>query len=64
MSTNEGSPTARGVLIVEDEVLIRLDLSTQLRAAGLAVFEAATADEGITILESMNSVGRSNAGAC
>jgi DNA-binding NtrC family response regulator len=46
----------RSVLIVEDEVLIRLDLGAQLRAAGLTVLEAASADEASAILEEMDPV--------
>jgi DNA-binding NtrC family response regulator len=46
----------RSVLIVEDEVLIRLDLGAQLRAAGLTVLEAASADEALAILEEMDPV--------
>jgi DNA-binding NtrC family response regulator len=54
---DDHSSTSGSVLIVEDEVLIRLDLSTHLRDAGLTVFEAATADEGLTILQATASVG-------
>ncbi len=39
----EGAPAR--VLLVEDEVLIRALLAEELRAAGLNVIEAATADE-------------------
>jgi len=38
-------------------VLIRLDLAAHLRADGLTVFEAATADEALIILKSMEPVG-------
>ena len=57
MRADDHSSTSGSVLIVEDEVLIRLDLSTHLRDAGLTVFEAATADEGLTILQATASVG-------
>jgi len=40
------------VLIVEDEVLIRLMVADELRTAGLHVLEASNADEAWTILES------------
>jgi len=40
------------VLIVEDEVLIRLMVADELRTAGLQVLEASNADEAWTILES------------
>jgi DNA-binding NtrC family response regulator len=50
-------PPHGSVLVVEDEVLIRLDLAAHLRADGLRVFEAATADEALIILKSMEPVG-------
>ena len=39
------------VLVVEDEVLIRLAISGYLRDCGYRVFEAANADEARTILQ-------------
>ena len=54
---NEQTRSPGSVLIVEDEVLIRLDLAAHLRADGLVVFEAATADEALIILKSMEPVG-------
>jgi CheY-like chemotaxis protein len=49
-----GTLDAKGhtVLIVEDEMLIRLDAAEMIRKAGYTVVEAANADEAITILES------------
>lgn len=44
-------PTAARVLVVEDEVLIRLALADELRTAGLLVVEAATADEALSYLD-------------
>ena len=41
------------ILIVEDEVLVRIVMSEELRAAGYDVVEAATADEALSILRSM-----------
>ena len=38
------------ILVVEDEVLIRLFLAEELRHAGFTVSEASTADEACTIL--------------
>ncbi len=38
------------VLVVEDEILLRLDLAEELRAHGYAVIEAASADEAREIL--------------
>jgi DNA-binding NtrC family response regulator len=43
------SPT---VLIVEDEVLIRLMIADELRNQGLHVLEASNAEEALTVLES------------
>ena len=39
------------VLVVEDEALIRMDIVDQLSADGFEVFEAATADDAISLLE-------------
>jgi DNA-binding response OmpR family regulator len=39
------------ILLVEDEVLIRLSIAEYLRHCGYRVFEAANADEGLTILQ-------------
>jgi len=38
------------VLLVEDEVLIRLSLADELRRAGFAVVEASNADEALSVL--------------
>jgi CheY-like chemotaxis protein len=40
------------ILVVEDEVLIRLMISDHLRSDGFAVIEAASADEALKILQS------------
>jgi two-component system, response regulator PdtaR len=40
------------VLLVEDEVLIRLMVADELRGQGLQVLEASNADEALAILES------------
>jgi CheY-like chemotaxis protein len=40
------------VLIVEDEVLLRLMIANELRSNGLSVVEAANADEALTVLRS------------
>src|SRR5258708_121655 len=47
---------ARTVLVVEDEVLIRMMTADALRDAGLRVIEARTADEALQHLRSGNSV--------
>lgn len=39
------------ILVVEDELLIRLMIAEALRDAGFGVVEAGTADEALTILE-------------
>jgi CheY-like chemotaxis protein len=38
------------ILVVEDELLLRLDLSNQLRMAGFDVIEADTGDEALRVL--------------
>ena len=44
----EPSPTPGQVLLVEDDVLIRVLLAEELRSAGLRVIEAANADEALS----------------
>ena len=44
------------LLIVEDEVLIRLDLADQLRLVGFKVIEASTGDEALTVLKSVDEI--------
>jgi CheY-like chemotaxis protein len=44
------------VLVVEDEVLLRLMIADELRSNGLSVVEAANADEALTVLRSSASV--------
>ena len=44
------------VLVVEDEFLVRLDLSTHLQEAGYDTIEAGSADDAITVLESDRSI--------
>jgi two-component system, response regulator PdtaR len=44
------------VLLVEDEVLIRLMVADELRGQGLQVLEASNAEEALTVLESSLSV--------
>jgi CheY-like chemotaxis protein len=50
------APERRTVLLVEDEVLIRLMIADELRGQGLQVLEASNADEALAILESFLSV--------
>jgi DNA-binding NtrC family response regulator len=49
----DDAPPTRGtcILLVEDEVLIRLMLAEELREAGHQVIEASDADEAVVILE-------------
>jgi len=46
------SPAPRTVLVVADEVLIRLVIADYLRECGYRVHEAANADEAVAVLES------------
>jgi CheY-like chemotaxis protein len=55
--TNPDSPSIQTVLVVDDEVLIRLAIVEELRAAGLVAVEAANGDEAILILRMVNSIG-------
>jgi CheY-like chemotaxis protein len=46
------NPKAKStILVVEDEVIVRLMIAEELRAAGFVVLEAVNASEAITILE-------------
>lgn len=49
------SPTS--VLVVEDEPLIRIDLTDYLTDCGFSVVEAGSADEAVEILESHSDIG-------
>ncbi len=44
------------VLVVEDDVLVRFSAAEALRAAGLAVVEAATGDEALAVLGSSATI--------
>jgi CheY-like chemotaxis protein len=48
--TPESSPSPATVLVVEDEVLLRLIISEYLRDCGYRVVEAANADEAVLVL--------------
>ena len=52
----EASSRALRIVIADDEVLLRLMLADILRDEGFQVFEAADADEAISILENMPDV--------
>ncbi|MBU6464482.1 MAG: response regulator [Bradyrhizobium sp.] len=44
------------VLIVEDELLLRIDAAEMIEAAGFAVVEAANADQAIEVLEARRDI--------
>ena len=45
------------ILVVEDEILIRMDLADYLRECGYHVIEASNADEAMAVLQSGREVG-------
>jgi CheY-like chemotaxis protein len=47
----------RSILVVEDEVLIRLHLAEELREGNYTVIEAASGDEAVTLLSSVDDIG-------
>ena len=49
---NDPEPEAARILVVEDEVFIRMDVAERLREAGYTVVEAVNADEAQAILSS------------
>ena len=44
------------VLVVEDEALVRMDVSDRLSEDGFEVYEAATADDAIRLLEAHSDI--------
>ena len=50
------APDSATVLVVEDEVAIRLMMAEELRTAGYRVIEAANADEGLAVLQTIDRV--------
>ena len=44
------------VLVVEDEVLVRMNITDQLTESGYQVFEAGNADDAVEILEANSSI--------
>lgn len=50
-STGTSDPLPQRVLVVEDEVLVRMAVAQQLRECGYIVAEAANADEAVTVLQ-------------
>jgi len=51
VSMGAPNPASQTVLVVEDEVLVRMAVSHQLRDCGYNVVEAANADEALVVLE-------------
>lgn len=51
ISSNSQATAQQTILVVEDEVLIRLDVSEQLRRSGFRVVEAKSGDEAVALLE-------------
>jgi DNA-binding response OmpR family regulator len=49
-ANNPGDPEAHSVLLVEDEVLIRMSVAEYLRDCGYRVIEAGNADEAVKVL--------------
>ena len=47
----DGPPDQQVVVVVEDEILIRMVIADYLRGCGYRVIEAASADEAMVILE-------------
>jgi CheY-like chemotaxis protein len=50
------APRHAAVLVVEDEIMVRLMIADDLRDAGFTVIEAASADEALTVLRSSTPV--------
>src|SRR5712672_2234909 len=56
VSLGDASRVSATILVVEDEVLVRLMLADRLRETGYTVIEAAGADEALAILQSGTKV--------
>jgi CheY-like chemotaxis protein len=52
VSSVDTAPATPTVLLVEDEVLIRLMIAEELRDRGIQVLEASSAEEALIVLES------------
>ena len=50
LQTAENSILNKTIMVVEDELLLRLDLANQLHSAGFEVIEAQSADEALKLL--------------
>jgi CheY-like chemotaxis protein len=62
LASDPAAGAARGrpplVLVVEDEILVRLMVSEYLREAGYAVAEASSGDEALALLETLPASGQ------
>jgi two-component system, response regulator PdtaR len=56
VGASRDQPRAAAILVVEDEVLVRLWVADELRDRGFTVLEAANADEARDILKSSSTV--------
>lgn len=56
MTTIASAAPPSTVLVVEDEVLIRMNISQYLRECGYRVIEAVSADEALEVLQSAHEV--------
>jgi CheY-like chemotaxis protein len=57
LATNpQGQTGPQRVLVVEDDILVRLMIAEELRGAGFVVLEALNADEALTMLEGSSSI--------
>jgi two-component system, response regulator PdtaR len=56
LQQGQEAETSRTILVVEDEVLVRMMIADQLRTAGYQVFEAANADEALDLLAHTTAV--------
>jgi CheY-like chemotaxis protein len=57
VSSHQPAQPAVTILIVEDEILIRMDLADYLRECGYQVIEASNADEAMAVFQSGRQVG-------
>jgi DNA-binding NtrC family response regulator len=53
---DRGSEQARVVLVVEDEVMVRLPVAEHLRTSGYTVYEAGSAEEAVRLLQAIDDV--------
>jgi CheY-like chemotaxis protein len=57
LATNpQGQSGLQRILVVEDDILVRLMIAEELRGAGFVVLEAMNADEALTMLEGSSRI--------